>query len=95
MVWLAKCKELKEIFDTYDWVDMMVRYCRRAAAEDRKFGRRINLLREQVIDVFKDMIEFVKEIETVRKMLSLEKAMERIAFEKDLFIDKLLQNIPF
>ncbi|GKC93216.1 hypothetical protein Tco_1158658 [Tanacetum coccineum] len=119
MVWLAKCEELKEIFGTTDWVDMMVQYCRRAAAEDREFGRRINLLREQVMAVFEDRRDFVEEIETVRKviapqktaqmlsedqvkfeenlllMLSLEKAMERRAFEKDSFADKLLWNIPF
>nr|GEZ65519.1 hypothetical protein [Tanacetum cinerariifolium] len=139
MVWLVKCEELKEIFGTSDWVDMMVRYCQRAAAENHEFGRKNNLLREQVIVVFEERREFVEEIETVHKvivvfeerrefveeiktvhkvitpqktaqilnedqvkfaknllqMLNLEKAMEHKAFEKDLFADKLLWNIPF
>nr|GEV16852.1 hypothetical protein [Tanacetum cinerariifolium] len=37
-----------------EWVDMMVLYCQRSAAEDHEFSRRINVLLQEMVVVYDD-----------------------------------------
>ncbi|GJZ34980.1 hypothetical protein Tco_0580797 [Tanacetum coccineum] len=119
IAWLPKCEELREAADSLDWVDMMVLYFRRSAAEDRKFVSQINMLRGEMIVACQERVCFVQELETVaeasapqkmtkflnetqvkddEKLLhlqNLERETELRAVEKELFIQKLLRNVPF
>ncbi|GKE16215.1 hypothetical protein Tco_1423792, partial [Tanacetum coccineum] len=65
MDWLPKCGKLQEDVGTSDWLDMFIFYCRRSAAYDREFSRRINMLRGELNVVCDERVYFVEELETV------------------------------
>nr|GEX86857.1 hypothetical protein [Tanacetum cinerariifolium] len=48
MALLPKCAKLQDDAGSSYWSDMFIFYCRRSAAEDYKFARRINILRGEL-----------------------------------------------
>ncbi|GKE85247.1 hypothetical protein Tco_1558989, partial [Tanacetum coccineum] len=102
-----------------DWSDMFIFYCRRYAAEDRKFASQINTLRGELTVACQERIYFVQELKTVKSVIApvtmaeflneiqfkedqrlmqlqnLERETEARAFEKELFVQKLLRNVSF
>ncbi|GJW51270.1 hypothetical protein Tco_0092621 [Tanacetum coccineum] len=48
-----------------EWVDMIVLYCKRSAAEDREFARRINELLQEMVVAYDDKVDFIRELEAV------------------------------
>ncbi|GJZ36392.1 hypothetical protein Tco_0582583 [Tanacetum coccineum] len=76
MAWLPRCEELRESTDSSDWVDLLVLYFRRSVAEDRKFGRKINRLRGEMILACEERVYFIQELETVSAVIALKKMAE-------------------
>nr|GEX32671.1 hypothetical protein [Tanacetum cinerariifolium] len=68
--------ELQERVGSGEWVDMMILYCRRAAAEDREFVRRISMLRGEMINVREKRVDFVQELESVSGVIATVKTAE-------------------
>ncbi|GKB03351.1 hypothetical protein Tco_0831440 [Tanacetum coccineum] len=48
-----------------EWVDMMVLYCQRSAADDRQFANRISALLQEMIATYDDKMDFIRELEAV------------------------------
>ncbi|GJX78230.1 hypothetical protein Tco_0325041 [Tanacetum coccineum] len=111
--------ELRYIVGSSDWTEVLRYFCRRAAAEDRRFAMRMNLLRQEIADVceyrrnladelcsVRSVIVAVKAVELLNDTLmkdeakmaqlrELERQLELRALEKELFMQKLVQNVPF
>ncbi|GKB08085.1 hypothetical protein Tco_0836369 [Tanacetum coccineum] len=84
--------ELRYSAQTSDWIDVLCYYCRRAASIDRKFARQINRLRGEMAVACENRMTLVEELEDLQ---DLERQMELRAVEKELFVQKLLRNVPF
>ncbi|GJZ69275.1 hypothetical protein Tco_0632825 [Tanacetum coccineum] len=97
MAWLLKIAELQEDSGSSDWTDMFVFNYRRSAAEDREFARHANALRGKLVVVCEERVYFVEELESVKRVIApnLEREAEMRAIEKELFVPKLLRNVPF
>nr|GFA51865.1 hypothetical protein [Tanacetum cinerariifolium] len=65
MTSLPKCGALRDAVGGWDWVDMMVLFCKRSAAEDAKFLRRISELRQEMVMAYDDKVDFIRELEAV------------------------------
>nr|GFA63721.1 hypothetical protein [Tanacetum cinerariifolium] len=102
-----------------DWTNVLGYYCRKAAAEDRRFAQQINRLRGEMADACAKRMDFVEELESVRGIIApakaaeflkdtqlkddgklsqlrdLERQFELRDVEKEMFIQKLLRNVPF
>ncbi|GKE42366.1 hypothetical protein Tco_1469650 [Tanacetum coccineum] len=111
--------ELRSIVGSSDWTEVLRYFCRRAAAEDRRFTMRMNLLREEIADVCEYRRNLADELCSVRSVIApvkaaellndtlrkdeakmaqlreLERQLELRALEKELFIQKLVRNVPF
>ncbi|GKC34281.1 hypothetical protein Tco_1046665 [Tanacetum coccineum] len=90
-----------------------------AAAEDRRFAMRMNLLRREIVDVCEYKRNLADELCSVRSVIApvkaaellndtlmkdeakmaqlreLERQLELRALEKEMFIQKLVRNVPF
>ncbi|GJY32429.1 hypothetical protein Tco_0415924 [Tanacetum coccineum] len=62
---LPMCVELEIAVGSRGWLDMMVLYCRKSAAEDREVALRFNRLCGDRIVTFKNRMAFVHELENV------------------------------
>ncbi|GKD49112.1 hypothetical protein Tco_1278088 [Tanacetum coccineum] len=111
--------ELRSIVGSSDWTEVLRYFYRRAAAEDRGFAMRMNLLREEIADVCEYRRNLADELCSVRNVIApvkaaellndtltkdeakmaqlreLERQLELRALEKELFIQKLVRNVPF
>ncbi|GJS47764.1 hypothetical protein Tco_0597885 [Tanacetum coccineum] len=56
---------LRDAVGGWDWVAMMVLYCRSSAAEDRDFARRMNELLQEMVAAYDDKVDFIRELEAV------------------------------
>ncbi|GKD61389.1 hypothetical protein Tco_1298898 [Tanacetum coccineum] len=48
-----------------EWVDMMVLYYQRSAAEGREFSRRINVLLQEMVAAYDDKLNFIRELDVM------------------------------
>ncbi|GJY99335.1 hypothetical protein Tco_0516765 [Tanacetum coccineum] len=116
MACLPECAESQDDAGSSDWSDMFIFYCRRSAAEDREFARRINMLRGELSVACQEMVYLIQELETVKRVIApmkmteflnqvklkddqrlaqlenLERETELRAFEKELFVQKLMSG---
>nr|GEY70996.1 reverse transcriptase domain-containing protein [Tanacetum cinerariifolium] len=65
---LTKCMALKERVSDWEWADMMALYCQNAVEEDSKFARRVGVLLKEMEAVYKERVDFIKELEAVIEM---------------------------
>ncbi|GKA32110.1 hypothetical protein Tco_0718477 [Tanacetum coccineum] len=65
MTSLTKCMALKERVFDWEWVDIMTLYCQNTAEEDSEFARRVGVLLEEMEAVYKERVDFIKELEVV------------------------------
>ncbi|GKB27266.1 hypothetical protein Tco_0866667, partial [Tanacetum coccineum] len=71
-----ECAKLQEDTGSSDWSDMFIFYCRRYAAEDHEFARRINTLRGELTVACQERVYFVQELETVKRIIAPVKMVE-------------------
>nr|GEY48602.1 hypothetical protein [Tanacetum cinerariifolium] len=77
--------------DSSDWTDVLTYFCREAADEDRRIATELNRLREEILIVYEKRRNFADELK-VAQLREVESQMESRAFEKELFIQKLVGN---
>ncbi|GKD04699.1 hypothetical protein Tco_1179673, partial [Tanacetum coccineum] len=68
--------ELRYIVGSSDWTEVLRYFCRRAAAEDRRFAMRMNLLRQEIADVCEYRRNLADELCSVRSVIVAVKAVE-------------------
>ncbi|GJX25373.1 hypothetical protein Tco_0231669 [Tanacetum coccineum] len=68
--------ELRSIVGSFDWTKVLRYFCRRAAAEDRRFAMEMNLLREEIADVCEYRRNLADELCSVRSVIAPVKAVE-------------------
>ncbi|GKC67388.1 hypothetical protein Tco_1099986 [Tanacetum coccineum] len=78
MAWLPKCAELQEAVGSWEWVYMMVLYCRRSVVEDHKFARQINRLRGEMTVASEERVYFVQELEIMAGVIASQKTTESL-----------------
>nr|GEV52885.1 hypothetical protein [Tanacetum cinerariifolium] len=86
------CGALRDAVDGWDWVAMMVLYCRSSIAEDRNFLRRMNQLLQEIVVAYDDKLDFIRELEVVPGVDAAAKTTEFL--NKNLWKDdKKLQKL--
>nr|GEZ28947.1 ATPase subunit 9, mitochondrial [Tanacetum cinerariifolium] len=58
---------MRDAVGGWEWVDMMVLYCKRSAADECEFARRINELLQEMVLVYDEKVDFIRELEKKRK----------------------------
>ncbi|GJU84102.1 hypothetical protein Tco_1291648 [Tanacetum coccineum] len=82
-----KCRALRDAVGGWDWVAMMVLYCRSSAAEDRDFARlpekyyrlsqrRMNELLQEMVATYDNKVDFIRELEVVPGVDAVAKTVE-------------------
>ncbi|GKD48381.1 hypothetical protein Tco_1277357 [Tanacetum coccineum] len=79
--------ELRYIVGSSDWTEVLRYFCYRAAAEDRRFAMRMNLMRQEIADVCEYRRNLADELCSVRSVIL---KLELRALEKELFMQKLV-----
>ncbi|GJZ57101.1 hypothetical protein Tco_0612595 [Tanacetum coccineum] len=64
------------IVGSSDWIEVLRYFCHRAAAEDRRFAMRMNLLRQEIVDVCEYKRNLADELCSVRSVIAPIKAVE-------------------
>ncbi|GJW04793.1 hypothetical protein Tco_1563649 [Tanacetum coccineum] len=59
------CGALRDALGRWEWVDMMVLFCKRSTAEEAKFSRKISKLRQEMVVAYDDKVDFIRELEVV------------------------------
>ncbi|GJV08699.1 hypothetical protein Tco_1346355 [Tanacetum coccineum] len=76
MTSLPKCGALRDAVGGWEWVDIMVLFCKRSAAEDRKFFRRISELLQEMVVAYDDKVDFIRELEAMPSIDAVVKTAE-------------------
>ncbi|GJU57547.1 hypothetical protein Tco_1235313 [Tanacetum coccineum] len=68
--------ELRYNADSSDWTDVLNCFCRKAAAEDRRFATKLHMLREEMANVCEKIRNLAVELSSMRGIIVTGKAAE-------------------
>ncbi|GKA71933.1 hypothetical protein Tco_0778149 [Tanacetum coccineum] len=65
MTSLPKYGALQDAVGGWEWVDMMVLFCKRPTTEDREFARQISDLLLEIVVAYDDKVDFIRKLEAM------------------------------
>ncbi|GKD04700.1 hypothetical protein Tco_1179674 [Tanacetum coccineum] len=97
--------ELRYKADSWVWNDVLIYFCREAAEEDRQIATKLNRLCEELLVLCEKRRNIAHELRIFRSIVVISKASEFVAesvtkandqavLEKEMYIQKIVGNMP-